>query len=815
MASKQDIFFAKIALRNSIVGLEDLKRCLHIQERLAQVGVRKSIHEVLLENGYIEQDEGERILQAMAQGERILRKKMRQKQRFFRELSERGLSLIEELAWEDGEVGGGGEVEDLEGLSGEGVLDPFEEETREFRLSEQEELEAVLVVRKSVPSSTQDLGESFGKFRILQKLGQGGMSEVYKALDTSNGREVALKLIKQELAQDQEFIERLYREATHLRLLNHPNIIKVFDTGIIRDRHYMAMEYVKGETLADRVERSRISLAEVVEIVKQIARGLEAAHQKSVVHGDIKMSNILLTTDSSKYGFELEGDPNFRVKIADFGIAKRVEDGKVTTGGQLVGTAKYLAPEQILRGELGPKVDIFALGVIAYELLAGEEPFPATSSVGYLHSNVEAPLVSLRERCSEVSESVEKLVFKMLERDPVRRYDAPALLRDIERLENAFLGNQKVIEYYDRTSAYYRPRPQEIRRRVVMVVMWTLLLLVVVGLYIGFQVLSHKADLRSARRLLERGDPQGALLALRGAEGIGVSLEEVEDLRREARFALLLKEARTLQEEERWREALDEYRRILRRYPQRRSRLEPLIRLSEYYMYVQRAEVLELEDPLGAMELYRRALEYGVGGGEARAGIERLRRSLVERLWKLQRGGDFQGALQHLELLRDRGVISAEEYRVYRERLERLEFERQLQVAHRWRSEGKWRQAYHLYERLYQRLGDSDRERRLELERIMERTWNSYLFHCKRRRGEKYEREGKILLAKRYYEQALELREDYRVREKLFAIYSELAKRAEEEKRFAQAYRYYQQAYYLKRTHLLRRKLRRLKEKVH
>jgi eukaryotic-like serine/threonine-protein kinase len=197
------------------------------------------------------------------------------------------------------------------------------------------------------------------RYEVERRLGQGGMATVLLAHDRKLGRQVAIKLLADNLAGDEDIRERFMREARLAAKLDHPNVVKVFDVGEEGERPYIVMEHVDGGTLADRLEnrRRRLSASEAVPLLRQLCEGLGHAHSRKLVHRDVKPQNLLLR------------DSDQCLKIADFGIARAAEDTRLTRTGNVIGTGRYMAPEQLADGRISPATDVYACGVVADEVL--------------------------------------------------------------------------------------------------------------------------------------------------------------------------------------------------------------------------------------------------------------------------------------------------------------------------------------------------------------------------------------------------------------------------------------------------------------
>jgi eukaryotic-like serine/threonine-protein kinase len=254
------------------------------------------------------------------------------------------------------------------------------------------------------------IGQTFSHYKILQKLGEGGMGVVYKAQDTKLLRPVALKFLSPELTRDQDAKQRFVREARAASALDHPNIAVVHDIDETDDgRSFICMAYYEGHTLAANIAQKPFALADAVRIALQIASGLEVAHDSGIVHRDIKPSNIIIT-------------PQGEVKIVDFGLAKLSEQARETRTQITGGTAAYMSPEQILGGEADARSDLFSLGVVFYETITGKRPFPGEHEAAIYYSIVNAEPIPPSALCPEISSELEKIILHLLEKDPKKRY---------------------------------------------------------------------------------------------------------------------------------------------------------------------------------------------------------------------------------------------------------------------------------------------------------------------------------------------------------------------------------------------------------
>lgn len=263
-----------------------------------------------------------------------------------------------------------------------------------------------------------------GRYKFLEKVGSGGMAEVYKARDMVLNRIVAVKILRDSLASDADFIERFNKEAQRAAGLSHPNIVSIYDVGETEGLHYIVMEYVSRETLKNQLQKSkRLNVRESLRIVKDIARALAHAHSNNIVHCDIKPHNILVAPDG-------------QVKVADFGIARAVSSATMSFTGDVVGSVHYFSPEQAQGISITPKTDIYSLGVVFYELLSGKLPFTGETSVSIALKHLEEEVPSIRKENPEVPAIVEDIIARALEKEVERRPDANELVEMINKAED-------------------------------------------------------------------------------------------------------------------------------------------------------------------------------------------------------------------------------------------------------------------------------------------------------------------------------------------------------------------------------------------
>ncbi|PLR84165.1 serine/threonine protein kinase [Bacillus canaveralius] len=251
-----------------------------------------------------------------------------------------------------------------------------------------------------------------GRYKILDMIGGGGMANVYLAHDMILDRDVAVKMLRLDFANDEEFIRRFHREAQSATSLVHPNIVSIYDVGEEDDLYYIVMEYVNGQTLKQYIQQnSPIPIDEALEILQQLTSAISHAHQNHIVHRDIKPHNILI-------------DRNGNVKITDFGIAMALSATSITQTNSVLGSVHYLSPEQARGGMANKKSDIYSLGIVMFELLTGRLPFSGESAVSIALKHLQSETPSLKRWNPGIPQSVENIVLKATAKDPFHRYNS-------------------------------------------------------------------------------------------------------------------------------------------------------------------------------------------------------------------------------------------------------------------------------------------------------------------------------------------------------------------------------------------------------
>ena len=272
------------------------------------------------------------------------------------------------------------------------------------------------------------------RYEILEVLGEGGMAFVYKAMDTQLERFVAIKTLKPNYVNQETFVERFRREAKTAANLNHPNIVQIFDWGI-EEEPFFVMEYIEGNTLTSIVAKNRtISLSDVLFIGAQVASGLQAAHQKGLVHRDIKPGNIMITPDG-------------KVKVTDFGIVSlQNEESDITKTGSILGTASYISPEQAQGRPVSIESDLYSLGTVLYELIAGKPPFSGESPISTATKHLTDKPEKLSNFRKDIPKGVENAVLKLLEKSTFDRFKSAEDLRAVLLQQRTSLQSEQTRE---------------------------------------------------------------------------------------------------------------------------------------------------------------------------------------------------------------------------------------------------------------------------------------------------------------------------------------------------------------------------------
>ena len=282
------------------------------------------------------------------------------------------------------------------------------------------------------------------RYVLEEKIGSGGMAEVYLARDKLLDRQVAVKILHETYRSDAEFIERFHREAKAAARLSHPNIVSIYDVGVEEEDHYIVMEYVQGNSLKDKLrEEGALSISDAVRIAKDIASGLNHAHTNNLVHCDVKPHNILLTSDG-------------HAKIADFGIARAITESTMTYSGSVIGSVHYFSPEQAQGGTITPKSDVYSLGVVMYEMLTGKLPFTGDNAVAVAMKHIDEEPTPPSVLRGQIPPMFEAITIRAMSKAPENRPSAFDLIQSLSTIES----NLSVINSGDPDATQLLPRSQ-------------------------------------------------------------------------------------------------------------------------------------------------------------------------------------------------------------------------------------------------------------------------------------------------------------------------------------------------------------------
>jgi serine/threonine protein kinase len=281
-------------------------------------------------------------------------------------------------------------------------------------------------------------GTNLGHYRILDRLGKGGMGEVFLAEDTRLGRRIALKVLTEELASDNDWRQRFEREARAVAALNHPSIVTIYSVEESGGVLFLTLELVEGATLADRIPKGGLPLDQLLAIAIPLADAVGAAHQRGITHRDLKPANVMVTSER-------------RVKVLDFGLAKLAEGEQAAMGvtvpaaaGRIMGTTAYMSPEQAEGKAVDPRSDVFSLGVMLYEMAVGDRPFKGDTQVSILSSILKDHPPSVTDIKHDLPRDLGRIVKRCLAKDPEDRYQTAKDLRNDLRTLKADLDSGAV-----------------------------------------------------------------------------------------------------------------------------------------------------------------------------------------------------------------------------------------------------------------------------------------------------------------------------------------------------------------------------------
>lgn len=288
------------------------------------------------------------------------------------------------------------------------------------------------------------------RYQIIKNIGEGGMANVYLAMDTILNRKVAVKVLRGDLADDPKFVRRFQREALSASSLSHPNIVEMYDVGEDNGKYYIIMEYIEGRTLKQLIKkRGTLTISEVVDIMIQLSSGLAHAHEGYIIHRDVKPQNIMILEDGG-------------VKITDFGIATALNATQLTQTNSIMGSVHYLPPEQASGNGSTTRSDIYSLGIMMYELLTGLLPFKGDNAVEIALKHLKEEVPSIKEINNSIPQSIENVIIKSTAKNPKNRYnDATEMHNDLLTVLDGSRLNEPVYKYKFPEKEEEKRKPKE------------------------------------------------------------------------------------------------------------------------------------------------------------------------------------------------------------------------------------------------------------------------------------------------------------------------------------------------------------------
>ena len=294
------------------------------------------------------------------------------------------------------------------------------------------------------------------RYEIIRNIGEGGMANVYLAYDIILNRNVAVKVLRGDLSDDEKFVRRFQREANAASSLHHPNIVEMYDVGEDNGKYYIVMEYLDGRTLKSLVKRrGALTVLEVVDIMTQLTSAISCAHDKYIIHRDIKPQNVMILEDG-------------KVKITDFGIAMALNSQDLTQTNSVMGSVHYLAPEQARGGASTIKCDIYSLGILMFELLTGRVPFKGDNAVEIAIKHMKDEIPSVRSYNEDIPQSIENIVLKACAKNPKNRYDSVNEMYDdiIHSLDDTHKNDKRIVYKYSEQDTLDNKEVKEIKGNI-------------------------------------------------------------------------------------------------------------------------------------------------------------------------------------------------------------------------------------------------------------------------------------------------------------------------------------------------------------
>lgn len=372
-----------------------------------------------------------------------------------------------------------------------------------------------------------------GRYELLEKIGDGGMAVVYKGKDKLLNRYIAVKILRPEFTKDATFVENFKRESQAAAGLSHPNIVGVYDVGREGNINYIVMELIEGDTLNKIIEREApMDYRKVIDISKQVAAALRVAHKNKIIHRDVKPHNIMVTNDGV-------------VKLADFGIARAVNDATLSTGSKIVGSVHYFSPEQARGNYVDERSDIYSLGIVMYEMLTGKVPFDGDNPVTVALKHINEEITPPRELEPSIPPALERIVMKATSKFQTNRYaNADELIQDLDNVSfvtaiapDSIFESTTVVEKRNKrkqdlekdieevVEARERDRKKRRRKAVAIVMVVLLLLAAAAGGYVSWKMGAF-SDTKAAPELLDKSYDEAVELA----ESQGFKVKKGKDI---------------------------------------------------------------------------------------------------------------------------------------------------------------------------------------------------------------------------------------------------------------------------------------------